>query len=470
MKTKFLHVVIGLFLSNIVAASVESSEIQLKTLLTGSHSSEILSLDSNPQGQFLSLSRDDLKIWDLAGQELMKRFQEPQRYYNAQFSDDGSKIYALSHRKFTVYNSNDFSEEYSITGNTYQRRFLVSRDDRRMYVFDLYKVNVYDLVKKEKLGQLSIKSSDVFELTPNEKYIMIFDRLSKTAHIYMAQTGALVNSITFEKPVQKVYFLDNERVAYISDEVVKKLDKRGYESSYEVYNFKTSVKESNTVFDGRVVSAKAVKNQDISLLALDGESTIKIHSLEGASKNQHFTVLPNVSSKGIYLAKDGGFLAVGAVKGKFAVYDTSGYFTAGVEPANDIVEVPEPALKVVEESIVEEVIAPQPVVVEVPAPIQVPNQTLKIVPSITEGVVPLEVTFSIITGFPELVESHYINASGKESMNVGPPPMSFTKVFHRPGTYKVFVALRDKDGKIVDQEVVIKPREQSFSDFKAIHQ
>lgn len=468
MKTKFIHVVISFFLANIVAASVESSEIQLKTLLTGSHSSEILSLDSSPQGQVLSLSRDDLKIWDLSGQELIKTFQEPRRYYKAQFSSDGSKIYALSHHKFSAYNSSDFSEAFSITDDTPEDAFLASRDGSRMYVPDGYRtMGVYDLVKKEKRGQFKIELFDTFELTPDEKYILAFDRHRKKAHFYKAETGALVNSITFEKSAQKVYLLDNERVAYISDEIVKKLDKRSYKSSYEVYNFKTSVKESSIVFDGRVVSAKAVENLNISLLALEGGSTVQVHSLEGASKNKRFTALPNVSNHGLHLSKNGQLLAVGSYNGKFAVYDASGYFTVNDESANDVVEIPEPALEIVEENIVEEVIAPQPVVVEEPAPIQVPNQTLKIVPSITEGIVPLEVTFSIITGFPELVESHYINASGKESMNAGPPPMSFNKVFHRPGTYKVFVAVRDKDGKIVDQEVVIKPREQSFSDFKA---
>lgn len=470
MKTKLIQVVIGFFLANIVAASVESSEIQLKTLLTGSHKGTILSLDSSPQGQFLSLSKNDLKIWDLSGQELIKTLQAPHWYYKAQFSDDGSKIYALSHRKFTVYNANDFSEEFSITEGAYQKSFLASRDGRRMYVFDSFTVDVFDLAKKEKLSSFKIKHSGVFELTPNEKYILTFDRLDKKAFVHQAETGALVNSIIFEKPAQKVYFLDNERVAYISDEPVKRLDKRGYESSYEVYNFKTSVKESSTTFDGRVVSAKAINNLNISVLVLDGANTVQVYSLEGESKNQRFTALSNVSNNGIHLSKDGQLLAVGSDKGKFAVYDASEYFAADAEPANEVVVKQEPVSAVVEDHIVNEVVAPESIVLAAPESAQVPNQTLKIVPSATEGVVPLEVTFSIIAGFPELVESHYINASGKESMNAGPPPMSFTKVFHRPGTYKVFVAVRDKDGKIVDQEVVIKPREQSFSDFKAIHQ
>lgn len=468
MKTKLIQIIIGFFLTNVVAASVESSEIQLKTLLTGSHKGTILSVDSSPQGQVLSLSKNDLKIWDLSGQELIKTLQAPQWYYKAQFSDDGSKIYALSHRKFTVYNSNDFSEEFSITDGAYQKSFLASRDGRRMYVFDNYTVNVFDLAKKEKLSKFKIKNSDVFELTPNEKYILTFDRLDKKAFVYQAETGALVNSIIFEKPAQKVYFLDNQRVAYISDEPVKRLDKRGYESSYEVYNFKTSVKESSTTFDGRVVSAKAVNNLNISVLVLDGANTVQVYSLEGESKNQRFTALSNVSNisnNGIHLSKDGQLLAVGSDKGKFAVYDARGYFSSDAEPANDIAVTQEPVVE-----IVKELVAPKPVFIEAPEPAHAPSQTLKIVASVTEGVAPLEVTFTILTRFPELVESHYINASGKESMNVGPPPMSFTKTFHRPGTYKVFVAVRDKEGSMVDQEVVIKPRAQSFSDFKAIHQ
>ena len=203
-------------------------------------------------------------------------------------------------------------------------------------------------------------------------------------------------------------------------------------------------------------------------MVLDGANTVQVYSLEGESKNQRFTALSNVSNisnNGIHLSKDGQLLAVGSDKGKFAVYDASGYFTSDAEPANEIAVTQEPVVE-----IVKELVAPQPVFVEAPEPAQAPSQTLKIVASVTEGVAPLEVTFTILTRFPELVESHYINASGKESMNVGPPPMSFTKTFHRPGTYKVFVAVRDKEGNMVDQEVVIKPRAQSFSDFKAIHQ
>jgi hypothetical protein len=79
MKTIFIKIIaIFLLISPVVVfssgivnkSSVEpaGSVIKLKALLSGKNEGEIISLDSNVNRQFLSLSRKDLKVWDVSEQ------------------------------------------------------------------------------------------------------------------------------------------------------------------------------------------------------------------------------------------------------------------------------------------------------------------------------------------------------------------------------------------------------------------
>ncbi|MEH6450176.1 MAG: WD40 repeat domain-containing protein [Oleispira sp.] len=483
MKTIFIKIIAILLLINPVvvfssgivnksSAEPAGSVIKLNALLSGKNEGEIISLDSNVNRQFLSLSRKDLKVWDVSEQELIKSIKRSDRgyYVDAKFSNDGLNLYVLTEKLFSVYSLKDFTEIFSIpVGGGYKYYdFEITEDDSKLYTLSQNGlVSVYDLIQKEEITRFSVNTSKSIELSPNEKYIFGFK--SYKGSIYQSQTGELVNTLEYERSLQNSFFVDNNNIASIQGGRKTNLGVTSYQTDYSSSNFKSLEKTSTMTMAKKVSSFKVIENLELSLVAFKGDENVRILDTKVQGKDAEIVTVANIAKKGIHLSSNARMLAVGTNEGHFKIYDTAEVFTSvsvlaetpKVEAAK--VEMPKAATPSV---MIVEAVTPEVIVPELVAP----AQTLKIIASVTEGIAPLEVMFSIVSGYPEQVDSYYINLSGKESLSNGPPPMTLTKIFHKPGSFKVFVAIKDKAGKVVDSEVIIKTREQTFSDFKATYQ
>lgn len=483
MKTIFIKtIVILLIISPVVVFSSEivnkssaepaGSVIKLKALLSGKNEGEIISLDSNVNRQVLSLSRKDLKVWDVSEQELIKSIKRSGSgyYVDAKFSNNGLNLYVLTEKLFSVYSLKDFTEIFSIpVGGGYKYYdFEITEEDSKLYTLSKNGlVTVYDLIQKEEITRFSMNTSKSIELSPNEKYIFGFK--SYKGSIYQSKTGELVNTLEYERNLQNSFFVDNNNIASIQGDRKTKLGVTGYQTDYSSSNFKSLEKTSNMTMAKKVSSFKVIEDLELSLVAFEGDENVRILNPKVQTKDLEIVTVANIAKKGIHLSSNARMLAVGTKEGHFKIYDTAELFTAepvvvGV-PKIEVPEIVTPTV-VILETVVPEIKAPEETVPEFVAP----AQTLKIIASVTEGIAPLEVMFSIVSGYPEQVDSYYINLSGKESLSNGPPPMTLTKIFHKPGSFKVFVAIKDKAGNVVDSEVIIKTREQTFSDFKATYQ
>ncbi len=436
--------------------------VQLKTILSGKHKTKILSLDSSVNSQVLSLSAKVLKIWDITEQELLKSIEVTRNgmFVKARFSNSGSFLNVLSRNEFIIYDTKTFLRVASIPreGQSFSD-FVITKDDKTLYLqAPYYGVDVYDLNKKEKINQFKIKNSSVVKLSPNERYIVGVS--GPEINVYQSRSGDLVNSITPKEMPKYSFFLDDKKIGFIyigrEDENRKRIKQYVYSS----FNFKSLDKTFDVVFEEGISAFEAFPGHGVSLLAFEKDNVIQVLDLTSKKKIMAIKAISNISKGGIHLSDDAQLLAMGSRDGGFKVCASNRLFKSGVSEV--VVAKPQ----VIPETLPVAVI-PAPSVVAKPV-VQV--QTLKIIPSATQGVAPLEVTFSIVTRFPGDVDSYYINMSGKETMEKGAPPMTLTKTFYQPGSFKVFVAIKDKKGNIIDSEVVIQPREETFSDFKKAYQ
>jgi hypothetical protein len=369
----------------------------------------------------------------------------------------------------------DFTEILSIpVGGGYKYYdFEITEDDSKLYTLSQNGlVSVYDLIQKEEITRFSVNTSKSIELSPNEKYIFGFK--SYKGSIYQSQTGELVNTLEYERSLQNSFFVDNNNIASIQGGRKTNLGVTSYQTDYSSSNFKSLEKTSNMTMAKKVSSFKVIEDLELSLVAFEDDENVRILDTKVQGKDAEIVTVANIAKKGIHLSSNARMLAVGTNEGHFKIYDTAEVFTSvsvlAETPKVEATKVEMPKAAIPSVMIVEAVIPEVKVSEETVPEFVAPAQTLKIIASVTEGIAPLEVMFSIVSGYPEQVDSYYINLSGKESLSNGPPPMTFTKIFHKPGSFKVFVAIKDKAGNVVDSEVIIKTREQTFSDFKATYQ
>lgn len=95
---------------------------------------------------------------------------------------------------------------------------------------------------------------------------------------------------------------------------------------------------------------------------------------------------------------------------------------------------------------------------------------LKFQASISDGFAPLDVDFYISAQDDKKISGYYINLAGKEIIADGQPPASIKKTFYTAGEFKVIAIVKNEDGLMTEQTLVIKVKEKTFSDYKKIYE
>ncbi len=434
--------------------------ITLKTQLKGSHKGAILNFDFYKNKKLLSSSNDNkVKIWDIQEQELLKTISTSSDLKKAIFSKDGSKIYILSKHKFSVIDSSTYKELNSITDtdNNQFTSFIITNNEKKV-VFSRWYTGIiaYSLINGKQLYTISnSRYGYKAELSPNQKYLAVMH--SNSIKIYNSYNGEFITQLPTISGMKDIQFIDNKHLSVITN-------KKAY-----IYNYKTSeLIYTATSYKNSYIKSfyKLAKTKNALIIAND-KKLIRLLNLT-TNKIIKKAQIDSYNSvyNGIKLSKDNSLLAIGLKNGNFKLYKTDAFLniTNIVEPQKpqkvEKIKQQNPTVIYRDKIVIKEVEKKQ----ENKAP------TLLLEASILEGVIPLKVDFTIIASDDNGISGYYINLAGKEKMSKGTPPTTLTKTFKTAGSYKVLVAVKDAQGKMTTKSLVIKPREQTFSDYKKMYQ
>ena len=467
-----LLLIIGVLFSDSAFENVKSAipSLKLETVLKGTHKKAILNIGFYKNEKMFTLSKDGvLKIWDIAEQELLKSINIGSNLKEALFSKDGKKIYVLEDRYFRIYNAINYKLENSIQLKNNLDMEITSNNE--VIIVSANYLKKYNLNTGELIYNIKIDHSWYKNITisKNEKYVAIA-RNHKNVKIYRVDSGEFISQLPSFKYIEKINFLDNKNISILNNP--------NYSSIIYVYNFKTSEKKlqsqdykSNAITSMLVLDKNYLvinSKQDI-LKMVDKKSFKEIKRVKIDSSS--------VTFYGIKLSDDRSLLALGFKNGDIKLYNATNLFD---KKQNIIQQTPTKLSKPVvhvepkviyRDKIIEKkrVIYKEKIVYKTKTVInQAP--TLILEASTTAGVIPLKVDFTILASDDKAITSYYINLAGKESMKKGTPPTTLSKTFQNAGEYKVFVAVKDAEGKMATKSIIITPREETFSDFKNRYQ
>jgi len=445
----------------------DGEEVILKTQLKGSHKSAILNFDFYKNSKLLSSSSDNtVKIWDIQEQELLKALPTVSNLKKAIFSKDGSKIYILSKHKFSVIDANTY-KELNFISDTYNNVFtsFVITDDEKKVILSRYYGNTisYSLINGQKLYTIS-QSQYAYRtrLSPNQKYLAIM--YSNFVKIYNSNNGEFITQLPRISGIKNIDFIDNKQLYVLTNKKVY------------IYNHKTSeLIRTDTSYNNSTIksfyklkssSNALIISNDIALIRLLDLSTNKI--IKKAKIDSYNSVY-----NGIKTSNDNSLIAIGFQNGNFKLYKTNGFLTISKQIQKESSPRTIDKNKIVyKDRIVEKekvVYRDKIIVKEVEKKQQNKAPTLILEASVLEGVIPLKVNFTILANDDKKVTQYYINLAGKETIGKGTPPTTLNKTFHTAGTYKIIVAVKDAQGAMTTKSLVIKPREQTFSDYKKMY-
>ncbi len=415
------------------------NKIKLDTILSGSHKSAIKYFDFDNNNSLLSVSRDNVKMWDISNQELLNEFNNDKDYIKAEFSKDMNFIYLLSQKKFSIYDRYTFKELSSIALRD-SKSFVVSTDNSRLFLFDYGTLFVYDLNNKKILYKLDSYGNDII-LSLDNKYFTILDYSDLV--VYKSDNGVLINKIKMgdSNPMQASFISNNELFILFNNQAIA------------IYNFKTNEKIYSNLFE-KYFQEYIVLNDNKLLFEYRDLDYINFYDMKQKESIKLIQLSDkDIGKNGLKLSDNKKILAVGFSNGNLKLYDTSKIIDTNLT-------VTQPIGKVIDDN--KTITPPLPVKKIVQ---NTSKPTFKIVASRIEGIVPFQVTFSIIPKDIPSIDSYYINLAGSEKMSKGEPPMSFKHTFTEVGKFKVFVALKGIDGEIIENEVMIDAKEETFSDF-----
>ena len=94
-----------------------------------------------------------------------------------------------------------------------------------------------------------------------------------------------------------------------------------------------------------------------------------------------------------------------------------------------------------------------------------PERSIEIIPSITQGTIPLEVEFFVDTAGYD-IDLFYFNFGGKEVLKQDLPNNKISHTFKTEGKHKVKISLKDKYGNMVETELVVVTRQPTFQEYQ----
>jgi len=430
-----------------------------EVILKGSHSDQIKNISFDEiHSRVLTSSKDGIvKIWDIKEQELLKTLNFGRYFKKAQFSSDGSKIYALDDKQFYIYDSKTFEKQNYITAKNF-----LTFDISDKYNSVILNGNIHSISYSLKDGKkiFDIKTNiyvSYSDISKNGKYFAL--GRSDNTYVYSTKDGSLLSKIKSSNSMSSLRFYKNKYIVTTS-----------YNNGYAtIYNFKTSklLYKTNDYGTSRLKSFY-IDSDSVGIFALNSDGELNIIDLSSNKILGKINIdKKTVSPYGIKVSKDSRYLAIGFTNGDFKLY-----VHTKSEPKKSKNDKPKVIYKdriVEKEKIVyKDKIIEKEVIKEVPVEVKKENQPPKLIleASATQGVIPLKVDFTILATDDKGIDSYYINLAGKEKMDKGLPPTTLSKTFSNSGSYKVVVAVKDSDGEITKKEITVKPREMSFSDYK----
>jgi len=465
-----LIVMVGVLFSSSSFENVKSNVpfVKLNTILKGSHKQSILNIGFYKNEKMFTVSEDGvLKIWDIAEQELLKSIFVGSGLKKVLLSKDGKKIYILEKTYFRIYNANSYKLENSIKLENNLDMQITSNNE--VLIVSYRNLIKYNLKNGELLFSVESDGSWYKNITisKNQKYVAISSSRKKVK-VYRVDSGEFISQLPTFSSIEKINFLDNKNISI--------LNSTRSSSMIYVYNFKTSEKQMESkdykrdYIKSMVILDKSylLVNRNNNILKLIDRATFK--ELKQAKIDSS-----SVTFYGIQLSDDKSLLALGFKNGNIKLYDSRNFLNVTTAPLKKVskaqlqLQVKEPVKVIYKDRVIEKekiVYRDKIVVKEVEKKVENQAPTLILEASTKAGVIPLKVDFTILASDDKGISSYYINLAGKESMKRGTPPTTISKTFQTAGKYKVFVAVKDAEGKMATKSIIITPREETFSDYK----
>jgi len=452
---------INLFAQSAFKNKVNEKEIVLQKVLKGSHKNRVISFNFYNDKLITGSSDNTIKIWDLKEQELLKTININGSFKKVVFSKDGSKIYTLSSKEFAILDSKTYKVLNTIEGSSFENFAL--DNDSVIILFYYSKIKKYNLVTGEEV--YTIKSgtyNQTIKISQNNKYMAI--SYSSDIKVFNLHTGEFITKFSIKDSISGMNFINNKYIGVFTS----------YKGYISIYNFKTE--------ELQVKVKKFDRNELNNCLFLDNLSELlivnsknKTISLFDLAKQQNIK-FAKLSSDTIYngvLSKDQKYIAVSFTNNTFKIYNSNGLINIKKQDIPKVTISKEP----VKAPVVVKTVEPKPVVKAKPVVVKIPaiEKTIDKAPSLlleastVNGIVPLEVTFTIMATDDKGIDSYYINLAGKESMSKGTPPTTLKYTFNNEGTYKVIVVVKDTNNQMTKKSITIKSREMSFSDYKNMY-